>query len=96
MEDWELATRVGVQDTIGRYVRFADGGRSEALAALFAIDGVLTTDTDERRGRVAIAEYLEGVRTDLAASATGGGRIRHHVSSLRMVVDHRDEAQATS
>ena len=96
MEDWEFATRVGVQDTIGRYVRFADGGRSEALAALFAIDGVLTTDTDERRGRVAIAEYLEGVRTDLAASATGGGRIRHHVSSLRMVVDHRDEAQATS
>jgi SnoaL-like domain len=96
MEDWELAARLGVEDTIGRYVRFADGGRSEALAALFAVDGVLTTDHDELRGRVAITEYLEGVRADLAASTTGGGRIRHHVSSLRMVVEHRDEAQATS
>ena len=96
MEDWELAVRLGVQDTIGRYVRFADGGRSEALAALFAVDGVLATDTDELRGRVAIAEYLEGVRGDLATSAVGGGRIRHHVSSLRLVVDHREEANATS
>lgn len=96
MQDWELAARLGVQDAIGSYVRFADGGRSEALAGLFAVDGVLTTDTDEVRGRVAIAEYLDGVKTDLASSATGGGRIRHHVSSLRMVVEHRDEVQATS
>jgi SnoaL-like domain len=96
MEDWELAARLGVQDTIGRYVRYADGGRSEALASLFAVDGVLTTDNDELRGRLAIVEYLDGVRTDLAASPAGGGRIRHHVSSLRMVVGGRDEARATS
>lgn len=96
MENWELAVRGGVHDTIGRYVRFADGGRADALAALFTVDGVLTTDTEELRGRAAIAEYLEGVRADLAASPTGAGRIRHHVSSLRMIVDHRDEAHATS
>jgi hypothetical protein len=96
MEDWELAARLGVQDTIGRYVRCADGGQSEALASLFAVDGVLTTDHDELRGRVAIVEYLDGVRTDLAASPAGGGRIRHHVSSVRMVLEGRDEARATS
>ncbi len=96
MQDWELAARLGVQDTIGAYVRYADGGRPEALAALFTVDGVLTTDTDELHGRAAIATYLHAVRAELAASPAGAGRIRHHVSSLRMVVAAPDAVHATS
>src|SRR5262249_11044749 len=59
MDDWEVAARVAIDDTTARYVRFADGGRAVELASLFTEDGVLVTDTDEVRGRAAIARYLD-------------------------------------
>ena len=56
---------------------------------------MLATDTAKVQGRSAIVSYLEAARADLAASAPGGGRIRHHVSSLRIDLVTRDEARAT-
>jgi hypothetical protein len=90
-----MAARLGVEDTIGRYVRYADSGRSDELAELFTDDGVLTTDADELRGRPAIARYLESAKASLATSA-GGGLIRHHVASLRIDFPSPEEARATS
>ena len=95
MDDWEVAARVAIDDTSARYVRFADGGRAAELASLFTEDGVLVTDTDEVRGRAAIARYLDEAKSSLAAGA-GGGRIRHHVSSLRVDFPSRTDARATS
>ena len=88
MPAWEVAARVAIGEVMARYVRCADSGRSEELAALFADDGVLRTDADEVRGRDAIAAFLEAQKASLA----GGGRIRHHVSSVR--VDLEDEGHA--
>ena len=95
MDAWELAARAGIEDTIGQYVRCADSGRSDELAALFTEDGILTTDTDEVHGRLAIAQYLEENKASLATSP-GVGRIRHHVSSLRIDFPSRAAARATS
>lgn len=95
MELWEVEARLGIEDTVGRYVRFADSGHAAELGGLFSDDGVLATDTAKVQGRSAIVSYLEAARADLAASATGGGRIRHHVSSLRIDLVSRDEARAT-
>jgi hypothetical protein len=96
VDAWEVVARLDVEDTLARYTRFADGGRAGDLAALFAEDGALVVGDDERRGRRAIQEYLEGNKADLSASAAGGGRIRHHVSSLRIDLLDRDTARATS
>jgi hypothetical protein len=95
MDDWEVEARVAIDDLIGRYVRFADGGRAADLASLFTEDGVLVTDTDEVRGRPAISRYLDEAKSSLAASS-GGGQIRHHVSSLRVDFPSQTEARATS
>jgi uncharacterized protein (TIGR02246 family) len=89
----EIAARVAIGDLLARYVRCADSGRSGELAALFARDGVLRTDADEVRGRDAIAAYLEAQKASLAA---GGGRIRHHVSSVRVDLEDEDHAGAVS
>ena len=91
MEHWEVQARLEVQDTLACYVRYADGGRFEELAALFAADGTLTTDTHELRGPAAIAAFLTSTKASLAASPTAAGRIRHHVSSLRLTFASRDE-----
>lgn len=96
MEHGEIAARLGIEDTIARYVRFADSGRSTELAGLFTVDGVLVVGNDERRGRDAIAQYLDGNKESLAGSAAGAGRIRHHVSSLRIDLVSPDDARATS
>ena len=96
MDDWEVAARLAIEDTLARYTRFADGGRPADLAALFADDGALVVGGDEAHGREAIVEYLESAKASLAGSAAGGGRIRHHTSSLRIDFEGRDQARATS
>jgi uncharacterized protein (TIGR02246 family) len=95
VDDWEVAARVAIDDLTARYTHCADGGRAADLAALFTEDGVLVTDTDEVRGRAAITRYLDDAKSSLAASP-GGGRIRHHVSSLRVDFEGRTDARASS
>jgi hypothetical protein len=95
MELAEVVARLGIEDTIARYARCADTGRSKELADLFTEDGVLAVDGNELKGRAAITAFLEANKVNLAASAAGGGRIRHHVSSLRIHLGSPDEANAT-
>ncbi len=86
MEHWELAAREAIRETVAAYAHFADSGRFEELAALFATDGVLEVrDQPPLEGRAAIDAYLTRVGVDLAA-ATTTPIIRHHVSSLRIEV----------
>jgi len=96
VESWEVEARLAVQDAFASYVRCADSGRSEQLAALFTDDGVLRTDGGEARGFDAIVAFLEDAKRSLAASPSGAGRIRHHVSSVHVTFPTADEARATS
>jgi len=96
VEAWEIEARLTVQDTLASYVRCADSGRSAELAGLFTDDGVLRTDVGDARGPTAITAFLEDARRSLAASPSGAGRIRHHVSSVHVTFPTRDEARATS
>ena len=91
-----MGARAAIQHTFASYVRFADTGRSADLAALFAEDGVLRTDTGEATGRAAITAFLEDAKRSLAADPRGAGRIRHHVSSVYVTFPTPDEARATS
>lgn len=95
MDQSEIEARLAIDDTIGRYVRAADGGRFEDQAALFTEDGVLETDLGPCVGRAAIVEMLNSTKASLSASPDTGGRIRHHVSSLRIDFDGPDAANAT-
>ena len=91
-----MEARAAIQHTFASYIRFADTGRSADLAALFAEDGVLRTDTGEATGRAAITAFLEDAKRSLAADPRGAGRIRHHVSSVYVTFPTPDEARATS
>lgn len=94
MQPWEIAARLEIEDLISRYSLYADSGRSQDLAALFTDDGVLIAADDEARGPDAIEAYLDANKTSLAAGA-GAGRIRHHVSSLRIDLTSETSAAAT-
>lgn len=94
MEPRELAARLEIEDAVARYVRYADSGRSADLAALFTEQGVLTAGDDEAHGRAAITAYLDATKASLAGGDTAG-RIRHHVSSLRIDVTSETTAAAT-
>lgn len=96
MQTWEVAARVAIEDVVARYTRFADGGRAADLAQLFTDDGVLAVGENEVQGRDAITSFLDAQKTSLSASPTGGGRIRHHTSSLRIDFEGTDDARATS
>jgi SnoaL-like domain len=96
VEAWEVDARAAIQHTVASYVRFADTGRSEDLAALFTEDGVLRTDAGEARGPAAITAFLEDAKRSLAADPRGAGRIRHHVSSLYVTFPTPEQARATS
>jgi hypothetical protein len=96
VEAWEVEARAAIQHTFASYVRFADTGRSAALAALFVEDGVLRTDAGEATGPAAITAFLEDAKRSLAAYPHGAGRIRHHVSSVYVTFPTADEARATS
>lgn len=94
MDPWEVAAHVEITDLLARYVRAADRGRSQDLAALFTDDGVLTAGDDEVHGPAGIAAYLDANKTSLA-DRDPAGRIRHHVSSLRIELTGPSSARAT-
>jgi hypothetical protein len=84
----ELAAREALRDLVAAYAHLADAGRLDALLALFADDGVLRIDDRAPLvGRDAIRTFLGATRTDLAAHAPARPLVRHHVTSLRLVVD---------
>ena len=92
VESWELIAREQIRDLVAAYAHCADSGRFDELAALFAADGVLETpDGRQHTGSDAVRAFLGGTKTQLAA-ATATPLIRHHVSTLHIVVTQRDEA----
>ena len=61
VETWELTAREQIRDLVAAYAHLADGGRFDALVALFADDGVLETpDGQHHRGAGAIRDFLTG------------------------------------
>jgi uncharacterized protein (TIGR02246 family) len=93
MEQWELAVREAIRETVASYAHCADSGRFEDFAALFAVDGVLEVHGEEPlRGRAAIRAFLEGVGTQLN-DATTVATIRHHVSNLTIDIVSPTEAR---
>jgi hypothetical protein len=95
MDGDELIAREKIREAIARYAHFADGGRFEELAALFAEDGALEiAGRAPLCGRTAIVDFLNSVKQ---GPQTGTVRfIRHHVSSLRIDVRSADDATAAS
>jgi hypothetical protein len=94
VELWELAARELIRETIARYAHFADSGRFDELATLFAPAGVLEVgDEPPLAGREAVRDYLDGVGVQLA-DATTVPLIRHHTSSVTIDVVGADEARA--
>lgn len=92
VETWELIAREQIRDLVAAYAHCADSGRFDELVALFADDGVLETpDGAMQRGSDGIRAFLGGTKADLAA-ATTTALIRHHVSSLHIVVVNPTEA----
>jgi hypothetical protein len=95
MHTAELIAREQIRDAIARYAHFADGGRFEDLAALFAEDGTLEiAGRPALSGRAAIVAFLNSVKR--APEPGNQPFIRHHVSSVRIDVQGADEATAAS
>lgn len=92
MELWEVAAREAIRETVASYAHYADSGRFEEFAALFAADGVLEVHAEAPlNGRDSIRLFLEGVSLDLEAASTVP-MIRHHVSNLKINVESPTEA----
>ena len=96
MELWELIARELIRETLARYAHYADSGRFDELAALFAENGILEIDGREPlHGRAAIHAFLSTTKRSLAADSTQP-YIRHHVSSVTIDVHSATTASARS
>jgi hypothetical protein len=94
VEQWELAAREAIRETIGRYAHAADSGRFDELVECFAANGVLEVHGEPPlAGREAIRDFLIRVGVDLADASTVP-LIRHHVTSISIEVIAPDEARA--
>lgn len=98
MELSDLAAREAVRDLVARYTWAGDRGRSEELAGLFALDGVLDVGDHGGRweGRDEIVRRLDAVADRVAAAGTVSGPVRHHVSSVLVDVTAPSEATSSS
>jgi len=86
VEPWELSAREEIRELVAGYAHFADSGRFDDFAMLFATDGVLEVHGDPPLdGRAAIRDFVSGVGRDLASTSTVP-IIRHHVSNLTIRV----------
>lgn len=91
MDIEEIAARLEIQDLIAKYVQYADTGKADEQAALFAEDGTL----NEHRGRDAIAAWVRGLRQTFSAGPGAPG-VRHHVSSINITVEGPDTARGVA
>lgn len=92
----ELCAREAIRDLIARYNHAGDRGRLDELVSCFAEDGVMELEGEAPlAGRAAIQAHLTGVAARLAAS-TRRATLRHHVSSVRIVLTDAEHAEAWS
>lgn len=97
MQDWQLKAREGIRDTLATYNWCGDNGDLEGFAGTMAPDGVLEIKgVGAFAGRAAV---LEGARTgfgqpaDKLQAIRAGGRLAHHVSSVRIELASETEAR---
>jgi hypothetical protein len=95
MQDWEIAARLGIQQTATAYGRCVDTGRLEELAGLFTErchydmgTGPVLTD------RPAIVAHGQQVKAMFAADPNFQGRVRHHLTPTFIEFKAPDEAKA--
>jgi hypothetical protein len=70
MEVWELVARESARDLIARYNANGDSGRIEQMIEVFAPDAVFETGDRRFEGRAAIHDFMRGVVTVQADTAT--------------------------
>ena len=91
----ELEDREEIRQLIATYTIHGDRGRLEALAGVFAQDGVLETSGWRAEGRAGIIEALSP-RADApareAAPGTRGPIVRHHLTTCLIEFQGPDEA----
>lgn len=85
MDDWELAARESVRDTVAAYTQAGDRSRLDDLAACFTADGVLEVKgMPEARGRSEIVAMLSGATgTADPAARPVHGFVRHFIANLQ-------------
>ena len=92
----ELSAREAIRDLIARYNHAGDRGRLDELARCFAEDGAMDLEgVPLLVGRAAIHAHLSGVVRGLAAR-TQRATLRHHVASVRILLQDRERAEAWS
>jgi uncharacterized protein (TIGR02246 family) len=92
----ELCAREAIRDLIARYNHAGDRGRLDELVRCFADDGAMDLErTPPLVGRAAIHAHLTEVASRLAAS-TQRATLRHHVASVRILVQDTARAEAFS
>lgn len=92
----ELAAREAIRDLIARYNHAGDRGRLVELVRCFAEDGAMDLEgAPPLTGREAIHAHLAGVASRLAAN-TQRATLRHHVSSVRILLQDGERAEAYS
>lgn len=99
MQDWEVAVRESVRQTLSDYTAATDRFDLAALASCFAESGVLEFHGGDEplTGPVAIEE---GLRAAMSGPRDSGRRapthVRHHVSSLRFAAVTENSVEVTS
>jgi SnoaL-like domain len=82
MEQWEVAAREAIRDTMARYTHSGDSAPFLGLADAFCIDGVLEAESQEPvHGRVAIDRFRREAR-ERAGAAQPGHLLRHNVANI--------------
>src|SRR3954469_3965896 len=98
MDPWQLAASEAIRHTIASYTHFADRGKFDLVAELFAVDGVLDVEGiggARAEGRAAIEAFFGGVNSDVVSMAPPG-RMQHHVASIRIDVTSPTAATSTA
>lgn len=98
MDAWQLAASEAIRHTIASYTHFADRGKFDLVADLFAADGVLDVQGiggARAVGREAIQDFFGSVNNDVVSMAPPG-RMQHHVSSIRIDVTSPTSATSTA
>ncbi|MCW2830523.1 MAG: hypothetical protein JWP31_1215 [Aeromicrobium sp.] len=97
MQTWEIEARLGVQKALADYTRCVDSGRLHELAELFteACHYDMSTGVPST-SRAEIVRHGEQMREMFRTDPGFDGRVRHHTTSVSIVLDGHDEARATS
>lgn len=100
MDLWELVARERIRDTLALYNWSGDAGRIEELTQSFCPDGELEVrGTAAATGRAAIAEFLGGVASAPAGTASKSAVkriVRHTLTNIRFTELTEERAQVSS